>query len=171
MESIMWKHRFMQEDKNRITASALARRGSSPEVDLGRDTASGALVSLHELRAGQRPQESDPGRRDSNGPASGFSIPVGVMGLAVSAPAGGILSAAAGAGPAQAVAAATASVCASRPRKRFPVPPPKTASASGGAAERKRCAHAGLALGAGRQARAPREPAAAQYSPEQVSLL
>ena len=63
--------------------SALARRGPSPEGDLGREAALGASVSLHELRAGQRPQESDPGRRDSSGPARGFSIPVGAMGLAV----------------------------------------------------------------------------------------
>ena len=65
--------------------SALARRGPSPEGDLGRDSASGASVSLHELRAGQRPQKWDPERRDSNGPACGFGIPVGVMGLTVSA--------------------------------------------------------------------------------------
>lgn len=57
------------------------------------------------------------------------------------------------------------------PPETLPGPAPtKTASASGGASERKRCAHTGLAYGAGRQERAQREPAAAQYNVEQVNL-
>lgn len=57
------------------------------------------------------------------------------------------------------------------PPETLPGSAPETASASGGASERKRCAHAGLAFGAGRQKSAPLQATTATGNLAQVNRL